>query len=573
MSAAPSVPRIGNPEFLKRAHGQGLLSEKEAKFYHQSFPGDTLAALQEIIAKKPGLREKFAKAWGDSIGISYVSMEKTLFQPDVLALFSEEFSRTHFAIPLYMMGDAVTVAMADPSNQQLVKKIEMTVKKPVSPVFSTPGEIVDAIEIQFQKSDPLDEFINHAQFGALAKSDKVTAEQLEKMSGDKGVVEFTRGLLLLAVKERASDIHIEAGEYSARVRFRIDGVLRERFTLDMPVVNPVVSRLKIMADKDITERRRPQDGRITIKLTNMSIDFRFSTVPTIYGEKVVLRILGGSQLKDVPSLAELMLSRPIHDKLRQLITTPNGVFFVTGPTGSGKTTTLYSAIRHINQPDVNIMTIEDPVEYRLQGINQVQVNAKIDVDFASILRSFLRQDPDVILVGEIRDPETAKIASQAALTGHLVFATMHTNNALQAVTRLIEIGVEPFLVAPSIIGVMAQRLVRRLCDDCKEKYALSASEIEQIFEWDGKTGVHFWREKGCDACNGTGFNGRLAIHELFIMNAGIRGLVAKNASILDIQDAAERSGFRTLRYDGIKKVLRGLTTLNEINRVTTAEEE
>ena len=259
-------------------------------------------------------------------------------------------------------------------------------------------------------------------------------------------------------------------------------------------------------------------------------------------------------------------------KINRVIGAPNGVFFVTGPTGSGKTTTLYAVIKHINKPGINIMTIEDPVEYRLPGINQIQVNHAIDLNFASALRAFLRQDPDVILVGEIRDVESAKIVAQAALTGHLVMSTMHTNNALQAVTRLIEIGVEPFLVAPSIIGVMAQRLVRKICEHCKERYPLSPQEIEEIFIGDGNREVFFYRGAGCSYCNYTGYHGRLAIHEIFLLNQKVRELIANGASILNIQDCAKEYGFRSMRYDGLKKVLRGLTTIEEVDRITISDD-
>lgn len=394
----------------------------------------------------------------------------------------------------------------------------------------------------------------------------------DSLSFNQAIVELAKGILILAVKERASDIHIEPGEDMVRVRFRIDGVLHERLKLDADILPPLVSRIKILASLDITEKRKPQDGRISLALPNKAIDYRLSTVPTIYGEKLVMRVLGQVKAKETPDLTDLSLSYVNLAYLKKVVESPNGVFFVTGPTGSGKTTTLYAVLKHLNKPGINIMTIEDPVEYRLNGINQVQVNHAINLDFSSALRSFLRQDPDVILVGEIRDAETAKIASQAALTGHLVLTTMHTNNALQAVTRLVEIGVEPFLVAPAIIGIMAQRLVRKICDNCKEAYALTPEQIEDLFVWDGKRAVSFYRGKGCEVCGHTGYSGRIAIHELFIMNDLIRRMVAKDASIIDIQEEARRSGFRTMRYDGIKKVLRGLTTFDEVNRVTIADE-
>ncbi len=572
MNNVSDIPLVKNPQFIKKIVEQGILNEKEALEALKSARDNALAVLVNLTGKHPAKKSTLCKLWGDSVDISYVDLDKTFFQKDVLQLVSRPFARDNFIIPIYKMGDIVTVAVSDPANPMLLKKIEMTVKSTVSPVFSPPNDIIDAIEVQYQNFEFLDDFIKNELITKVQSDEKVTAEKLEKIAGDKAVVSFTRGLLLLAVKEKASDIHLEPGENFTRIRFRIDGVLQERLKLDSSIVNTIVCRLKILANKDITEKRRPQDGRISLKLPNKSIDFRFSSVPTIYGEKIVLRILGGSQLHDVPGLSDLGLSKINLDKLKRILENPNGVFFVTGPTGSGKTTTLYAAISHINKSKINIMTIEDPVEYRLEGINQVQVNDKIGLDFANVLRSFLRQDPDVILVGEIRDAETATIASQAALTGHLVFATMHTNNALQAVTRLVEIGVEPFLVAPSIIGVLSQRLVRRLCDYCKEKYQLTSEEIEKYFIWNGETPVYFYRDKGCEKCNHTGFNGRIAIHELFIMNNEIRSLVANNASIIEIEKVAKNSGFRTMRHDGLKKVLRGFTTLSEVDRVIIVDE-
>ena len=395
------------------------------------------------------------------------------------------------------------------------------------------------------KGEGINDFIEYSQ--------DISRDQLNEIAGSEAIIQLVRSLLLFGIKEGASDIHLEPFETHVQVRFRIDGFLQLKLNLEKAIHLPLVSRLKIISKLDITERRKPQDGRLSLSLANRSIDFRLSTIPTINGEKVVLRILGHIVERPIPDLEELGFSDENLQKIKELVKTPNGVIFVTGPTGSGKTTTLFSALKHINRPGINILTIEDPVEYKMPGINQVQVNPQIGLDFASSLRSFLRQDPDVILLGEVRDVETAKIASQAALTGHLVLTTMHTNNSFQAVTRLVEIGVEPFLVAPSVIGVLAQRLVRRLCENCKEKYALTPEEIDHHFIWDGINEVYFYRSKGCKECNQTGYKGRIAIQELFILDEKMRELIAKNSSILDIQKLAMERGFKNLRYDGIKK--------------------
>jgi type IV pilus assembly protein PilB len=402
---------------------------------------------------------------------------------------------------------------------------------------------------------------------------QITAEQLRKEAQDETIVSLGRGMLLLGVKERASDIHIDPEENRVRVRYRIDGVLQDRMEMEKSLHPPVISWMKIQAELDITERRKPQDGRIKLQLNQKSIDYRFSTVPTIYGEKAVLRVLGQMESQEVPDIDEIGFSKSNYLKVKKCAEHPNGIFFVTGPTGSGKSTTLFSVLKHLNSPEVNIMTIEDPVEYRLPGINQIQVNKDIGLDFALSLRAFLRQDPDVILVGEIRDLETAKIASEAALTGHVVLATMHTNSAMQVVTRLIEMGVESYLIAPAMIGAISQRLVRRICLKCIEKYRPTPEQMFRNFIDGGKTKIYFHRGKGCQECAQTGYRGRMAIHEIFVMNPELRALISLGANVLDIETAARKTGFKSIRYDGIKKVIRGLTSIEEIERVAAVDED
>lgn len=560
--------------FFERLVSEKILTKEDSNRLIDKYKSDISSVWDYILHGNFCKKEVLGKLWGDSIGVSYVDLNKTLFQSQIVSKLPEQFARRNRVIPIYKMGDVVTVVAATPTDQEMLKKAETAIGSSISAVFSFPADIDDAIEIQYQTRDSINEFLDRIVDNELFKdTSKITYEELQKLSGDQSIIDLCRGLLLLGVKDRASDIHIEPAEDSVRVRYRIDGVLQERIMLEKTLLPPLSSCLKVMAGLDITEKRRPQDGRINLHLSKKSIDFRLSTIPTIYGEKIVLRILGQIQTDEIPDLNVLELSKSNYTKIKRVIEIPNGVFFVTGPTGSGKTTTLFAVLNHLNTPEINIMTVEDPVEYRLSGINQIQVNPVINLDFASALRSFLRQDPDVILIGEIRDLETAKVAAQAALTGHLVLATMHTNNALQAVTRLVEIGVEPFLVAPSIIGVMAQRLTRRICIYCKERYQLSEKEIEQYFICDKATDVYFYKGKGCPECNNTGYLGRLAIQEVFIMSEEIRSLVAKGASILEIEKTAKKSGFKTMRYDGLKKVLRGLITIDELERVATVEEE
>jgi len=557
-------PTANNPRFLELAVANQLFTEMESTALVERFQSNVYALMLFLVEQRPRAQALIGKLWGDSIGLAYVDPTKTVLQHDILSRLPKGFAEEHNVIPLYAIENVITVAMADPHNTALQRRLESLMDALVSPVFSLPGQIQAALEIAQISVRTLTDQLSSRLAGAAHEGAKIG-----RLAEEESWSEFARGLFLLAYKQHASDIHIEPHENNVLIRLRIDGALQEYLNLPLRLFPALSNVIKIMAGLDIGERRRPQDGRITLKLPDRALEFRASCVPTIYGEKIVLRLLGQNEFMAVPGLENLSFSKPILDGIRQIIHSPNGVFFVTGPTGSGKTTTLYAALKALNRKDKNIMTIEDPVEYRLPGVNQVQVNPLAGVTFAVALRAFLRQDPDVILVGEIRDLETATIASQAALTGHLVLTTMHTNNALQAVTRLIQIGVEPFLVAPSIIGVMAQRLVRRLCEHCKEKYELSRAEIEEFFIWDGQP-VFFHRAKGCERCNFTGFSGRIAIHELFIIDEATRQHIARNASILDIQKYARDAGFTTMRYDGFKKVLMGLTTVDEINQVTVS---
>ncbi len=557
---------IKNMGFIKAMESRDVSVAREVNRYLKDHPEDHYHALLHIIDLGLMPPQTACRLWSDCLGVAWIDLNATLFQPPIVALLSKKLARELNAIPVYRMGDAVTVAAADPTNKALHRQLETTMKIKVSLVFALAEEISDVIDVQYQSVDFIENLAEVSSINLPVKK-TIGKAYLEEAAGSDAIKELARSLMLLAMQQNASDIHIEPFEHHISIRFRIDGVLHERTRLEKGVLHPLLSRLKIIGGTDITERRRPQDGRVTLKLKNKTVGFRLSTVPTVNGEKAVLRVLGQVQAKSIPLLEELTLSKRNYDWAKRLINTPSGAFFITGPTGSGKTTTLFSALQSINSPEKNIMTIEDPVEYRLPGINQVQVNSSIDLDFATVLRSFLRQDPDVILVGEVRDLETAKIATEAALTGHLVFATLHTNDALQAVTRLVDIGVDPFLVGPSLIGVMAQRLVRKLCPDCKEMYTLSAGEMDGLFEWEGLSPLQLYRHNGCAGCRFTGYNGRLAVHEMLMVSEELRKLVSENAPVDMLRRAAIESGYQTMRYDGIKKAIRGLTTLDEIDRV------
>lgn len=550
--------------FLEALSQLRWLPRRELNPLLHTYREDALGLACALAKKFPQHIDSIGKCWGDSINVAYVSPTKSLVQYDVVRRIPRSLAESLGVLPIYEMNYVITVASATPQDIHVQHELQDRLGTHVSMVFSFPHQIQSVLEIAYMDVDELAAILS---IDDSSGDERMVFGQLGKLADERAVIQFTRGLLLLAVRNRASDIHIEPSDEEVRIRFRQDGILQEVLRVDMETLAPLVNHIKILAGVDIAESRRPQDGRISVPIGGRDLDIRFSCIPTVNGSKVVLRLLGQNAFAAVPDLEELNFSKQVLSDVVKILSAPNGIFFITGPTGSGKTTTLFAGLKKLNQTGINIVTVEDPVEYRMPGLNQMQVDPSVNVSFASALRAFLRQDPDVILVGEIRDQETAKIAAQAALTGHLVMATMHTNSALQAITRLIQIGVEPFLVAPSLIGVMAQRLVRRLCDHCKKRRVLEREEIEKYFIWDGETEVAFYQPVGCDRCNGTGYSGRIAIHEMYVIDEDTRELIAKHASILDISRHAYESGFQPLRYDGFKKVLRGLTTAEEIDRV------
>jgi len=382
------------------------------------------------------------------------------------------------------------------------------------------------------------------------------------------VIELLNSIILTAYRRRASDIHFEARAEDSRVRMRIDGDMETVMELPLAVHLTLVVRVKVLCRMDVAQNRLPQDGAFELNFGMLNTAFRVSTLPSLYGEKAVLRVLGSPLNQSMLNLDTLGFPRSMLEAVKRVVSQPNGILIVCGPTGSGKTTTLYGCINHVNRPDLNITTIEDPVEYRLPDITQHQVNSGIGLTFAKVLRSILRQDPDVVLIGEIRDLETALIATEAALTGHLVLTTLHTNNALQAVTRLVEIGVDPYLVAPTTMGVLSQRLVRRICSSCKEQYQPADSELAAHFTgWEGVP-VTLYRGRGCPKCFGTGFSGRVGIYEFIEVSERMRELIVQRQSVALLHEEAKRVGHRSLRYDGLKKALVGWTSLEEVERNT-----
>ena len=499
-----------------------------------------------------------------------VDLARFEVDPRIVKLVPAEVAVRHTVLPLKREGRTLTVAMSDPTNMTVVDDLKFITRYDIFPVIAGEYTLRTAIERYYEQTD--------AQLQTILK-DITEEEDLEvieeeededaptQVADDAPVVKLINGILTDAVKRGASDIHIEPFEKELRVRYRIDGALQEVMKPPLKLRAALTSRVKIMSNLNIAERRVPQDGRIKLKMGKRVIDFRVSTLPVIFGEKIVLRILDkGNLTLDLTKFG--FEPRAEHDLMRAILN-PYGMVLVTGPTGSGKTTTLYSALQRINTMEVNIMTAEDPVEYNLHGINQVLVRTEIGMTFAAALRAFLRQDPNIVMVGEIRDIETGSIAIKAALTGHLVLSTLHTNDAPSTVTRMIDMGIEPFNVASAVNLIVAQRLVRRICTECKREYKYNAEELHAlgISEAEAK-GITFYKGEGCDVCGETGYKGRQGLYEVMAMSPELRRMVLRGASTAELKDRAVEEGMLTLRTDGIVKVKRGITTLEEVVKET-----
>lgn len=535
--------------------------------------GDAMAFAQAAILDGYIDRDSAGELLASLMNRTYVNLSKTLFQDELVFLLTGEIAQQYQAIPIYQLGKVVTVGMVTPNDQQIIAVLEKLLMKPVSPVFSFKDEIDSAIKVNYQSTQNVDDLAMSFDLKVFQSGELSNAE-LEKLLDSKPLIQLGDSIILLALKERASDIHIEPKRNEVVVRFRIDGDLVDRLFLPAELALPLASRYKISSGMDITERRKPQDGRLSFVLPMKALDLRISSLPVMYGEKVVMRILGSLYTTAFLNLDKLDFSPEVLRPLKTTLKLAQGILFVTGPTGSGKSTTLYAALNFINTRDINIVTIEDPIEYELPTLNQVMINDKAGRGFKDVLRSVLRQDPDVVLIGEIRDAETARIAAQAALTGHQVLTTLHTNDAIQATTRLLEMGVERFIVAPAIVGVLGQRLVKRLCDYCKTEYQPDPDELRQYFYWrDGADLPMFFQATGCEHCGGRGYSGRVGIHEFLKITPQIREALLRERNYDEILGIAVQQGFKNLRYDGFKKALRGMTSLEEIIAATASAEE
>ncbi len=511
--------------------------------------------------------EAIIKVLGKQMGIPHMSLDNVIVEPDIAKMIPETVARRYQAIPLYKKGNVITVAMVDPLNVFAIDDIRRITGSDIQTVVSTERDILKAIDRFYSVSSSMQEAIK--DFASQAAAEEGIEDRpiaLEAKAADETpVIKLVNMMITQAVKDGASDIHVEPDEKATRIRYRVDGILHEVMNPPKHLQSGISSRIKILASLDISEKRVPQDGRLNMNVGEKSLDIRVSTLPTIFGEKVVMRLLDKGAI--LPSLEEIGFSTAALNKFKKMITKPYGFILVSGPTGSGKTTTLYSALNIINSMEKNIITIEDPVEYQLKLVNQVQINPKAGVTFATGLRSILRQDPDIIMVGEVRDKETAVIAIQAALTGHLVFSTLHTNDAPGAIARLVDMGIEPFLIASSLMVVVGQRLVRKVCQKCKRAYKPTAELLKEL-EISETSDITFVEGAGCQNCRGTGYSGRIALFEVLIIDEAIRNLIIAKASTTTIRAAAFKTGFTGLREEGLDKAIKGITTLEEVLRVT-----
>ena len=570
--------RSFNPKRRERKSVEQLLlraphiSEEQllqAKQVQSQTPGKQIAHI--LLGMNAASEAQILDALAECLGLPFEQPDRTEVDAQAFGLLSPDYILKHLTLPLRFDGKAVVLGMTDPANVFLLDEIKRKIRRDCRVVIVPSADINRLLE-QLTSSTAadvkVDEIIkdmaeDDVQLVADTKDEQVT--DLEKAAGESPVIRFVNFLIFDAIKQGASDIHIEPKEKSLKVRYRIDGVLFESMNPPHAMHAAICSRMKIMANLDISERRLPQDGRIRTIVHGRKVDLRMSTLPTTFGEKVVVRILDNRSI-NVP-LESLGFGPEALTIWRNQIDQPHGILLVTGPTGSGKTTTLYSSLRCMDGNKLNISTVEDPVEYNLPAANQVQVHEKIGMSFSAALRSLLRQDPDVVMLGEIRDAETARIAVQAALTGHLVLSTLHTNDAPSSVTRLINIGVEPYLISSAVNAILAQRLVRRICQHCREEYK-PTDEMQEFLNLQGFAANAVFHGKGCDRCRKTGYTGRLGIYELLVMDDSLRDMVTRNPDVTQLRKLCRERGLVTLRQDGFQKVLQGQTTVDEILRVT-----
>lgn len=544
----------------------GVITEEDLQRGLERQKGSGRKLGETLVDEGIATEENIARALSKQFHYDMVDLQNTEIPQEILDLVPANVLKKHRAIPFEYSPDnmnVLRVAMSDPMDIAAMDDINIITNLQVEPVVATMGGVMLAIDRYYGQAE-----VNSALEEYTREKESQMIEQEDMYSEDVNnspIVQLVKGMIDQAVRQRASDIHIEPMERQVRIRYRIDGALYEKAVYSIRLLPAIVARVKIIGGMDISEKRKPQDGRITQIVDRKEFDIRVSILPTVYGEKIVMRLTSKNALTKEKS--QLGLKPDELKKFDHILKNPHGILLVTGPTGSGKSTTLYTALSELNKEDVNIITVEDPVEANIDGINQVQVNNKANLTFASALRSILRQDPDIIMIGEIRDQETASIAVQASITGHLVVSTLHTNSAASTITRLADMGIEPYLIADSTIGVIAQRLVRRLCPECKRQKKADAEELE-LLQMEPDADVTIYEPCGCPRCDGTGFKGRIGVYEIMEVTQSLKLIISKNGTAEDIKNKALEEGMSTLRMSATKYVLEGITSVQEMMRVS-----
>lgn len=545
---------------------QNVLTEEELKKALELQKGSGKKIGEVLVDNGFITEEMIVRALQMQLGLKVVQLAGVTIPKEVRGLVSVDLLKKYTCIPFELdpyNANILHLAMADPMDMMAIDDISIVTNLQVEPYIATTRDIRTAIDRWYGASETLDAARRFTKEREQLRAN--TGEETGADVSDAPIVQLVRSLLEQAIRQRASDVHIEALESKVRVRYRIDGTLYEKMVYDNSLLPAISTRIKIMGGMDISEKRKPQDGRLTIMVDRQEYDIRISSVPTVHGEKIVMRI--SSKLSLTKNKKELGLAPDELKRFDHMLSAPYGIIFVTGPTGSGKSTTLYTALSELNKEAVNIVTVEDPVEADIEGINQIQVNNKVNLTFASALRSILRQDPDIIMIGEIRDRETAGIAVQASITGHLVVSTLHTNNAAGTLNRMADMGVERYLIADSVVGVIAQRLVRKLCPHCRKKRPATEEE-KRLLKQDTYKEMEIYEPTGCDLCNHTGYFGRTGVFEIMEVNEEIRDLIAEGGSSEELENAARREGMCTLHDNGIRYVLEGITSIEEMLKVS-----
>lgn len=544
----------------------GVITEEDLQRGLERQKGSGRKLGETLVDEGIATEENIARALSNQFHYDMVDLQNTEIPQEILDLVPANVLKKHRAIPFEYSPDnmnVLRVAMSDPMDIGAMDDINIITNLQVEPVVATMGSVMLAIDRYYGQAE-----VNSALEEYTREKESQVIEQEDMYSEDVNnspIVQLVKGMIDQAVRQRASDIHIEPMEKQVRIRYRIDGALYEKSVYSIRLLPAIVARVKIIGGMDISEKRKPQDGRITQIVDRKEFDIRVSILPTVYGEKIVMRLTSKNALTKEKS--QLGLKPDELKKFDHILQHPHGILLVTGPTGSGKSTTLYTVLSELNKEDVNIITVEDPVEANIDGINQVQVNTKANLTFASALRSILRQDPDIIMIGEIRDQETASIAVQASITGHLVVSTLHTNSAASTITRLADMGIEPYLIADSTIGVIAQRLVRRLCPECKRQKKADAEELE-LLQMEPDADVTIYEPCGCSRCDGTGFKGRIGVYEIMEVSQSLKSIISKGGTAEDIKEKALEEGMNTLRMSATKYVLEGITSVQEMMRVS-----